>query len=180
MRKFINIVEAHNEPPHGAGDPVTAETAPDILYHGTGPVAAAGILQDSEINANHPVDDDDLGAVVCVTSDHEMGQNFATGFARIQSPYDVGIIFVLDGKAIADEFHTIPYHAETAGAFEYEFRVLGDIPLSMVKDIRIVGDRDLLDEETFIEEMWIDSARHYFLNFSDFSRAIEALKKAAT
>ncbi len=183
MRNFIDIVEALTppvEPEVGAGEPLTPETAPKVLYHGTNPIAAAAIVATGEIRADFPVDDDDLGAVVCVTSDKTMGRNFATEFSRFNSQYDVGVVFEIDGRAVATHTETVPYHAETAGAFEFEYRAQDDIPLSMIRRIHIVGRASRLKDERFIEQLWNDATNNgmsrLFADERAFRVAIAELK----
>jgi hypothetical protein len=184
MRDTIRLVEGKfdQEPEHGAGEVVTADTAPKMLYHGTNPVAGAMIMASGKIRADNPVDDDDLGAVVCATSSKTMARNFATEFERMNSSYDVGVVFEIDGSAAA-QIETVPYHAETAGQFEYEFRIKGDIPLSYVTRVFIVGKGARLKDERFLEKMW-QEARQSFgymfnLNMAQFEDAINKLLLAA-
>lgn len=170
------------EPEYGAGEPLTPETAPDVLYHGTNPIAAALIWKHG-IEATEPVDDDDLGAVVCTTSCPDMGQMFAIEFARFNSEYDVGFVFSIDGKQIASHFEALPYHAETASQNEFEIRVRDDIPKSMITGVRIVGDAKLLRKKSFVEQMWWDMPPHLKQEFRGdramFEMAIKALLDAS-
>ena len=188
MRKYMTIVESifdqDEEPEVGAGEPCTAETCPPILYHGTNPIAAAMIVNMHGIRADMPVDDDDMGAVVCTTSDSKMARNFATEFARLNSPYDVGVVFAIDGKSMLNSAEIIPYHAETAGEFEYEFRIQGDVPRQAITGIKIVGKKALLRSERFIEKMWDDAmdnyeARQFFQTYSTFKAMVEELLRVA-
>lgn len=183
MRNFITIVEALTAPENpevGAGEPLTAETAPKVLYHGTNPIAAAAIVAAGKIEADFPVDDDDLGAVVCVTADKQMGRNFATEFSRFNSQYDVGVVFEIDGRVVAAHAETVPYHAETAGAFEFEYRVQDDIPMAMIRRVHIVGRVSRLKDERFIEQLWKDAVKsgmtRFFADERAFRVAIAELK----
>ena len=190
MRNWINLTESlarwHNEtteePDLGAGKPISVEDAPSLLLHGTNFVAAAAILRKGHIEADFPVDDDDLGAVVCVTSSAEMARNFATEFARFNSEYDVGAIFGIDGKKVAEMHEVIPYHAETASEFEYEYRVIGDIPLSICT-YKVVGMKRRLSSARFLEKVWDDmhesGMRRLFLNQDDFEHWVSVLLNKA-
>lgn len=169
---------APENPIEGAGEVVDAHTAPSVVYHGTNPIAAAAILRSGKFEATHAVDSD--GPVVCVTACPDMGQCFAIEFVRLNSEHDVGFVFALDGKAIADKLTMYPYHAETAGAYEFEYRVEGDIPLSAITGVRMVGDTRLITAddgatEMFFEELWEETPyhlRHHFEGMPDLWRAV--------
>lgn len=166
----------------GAGEVLTPETAPDVLYHGTNPIAAALIMKQG-IEATEPVDDDDLGAVVCTTSCPDIGQMFAIEFARANSDFDVGFVFSIDAKQVVQHAETVPYQAETASFDELEFRVMGDIPRSMITGFKVVGNSSLLRKQSFIEQMWWDMPPHLKQEFRGdramFEMAIKALLDAA-
>lgn len=187
MRNFIDIAgllteslsrwndETDEDPPYGAGEELSKDQIPTILYHGTNPIAAAAILNSGLIEAEYPVDEDGLGQVVCVTSSEEMGRNFATEFVRFNSEYEVGVVFEINGSQISDP--VIPFHAETAGIFEYEFRVKGNIPLSICR-WKIVGDRDLLVSANFLKQLWNDVSESHLRNeFSDRKQFYALIKK---
>jgi hypothetical protein len=177
MRLVEGLLDNADEPKYGAGEIVTTETAPKMLFHGTNPIAAAMIMASGKIRADNPVDDDDLGAVVCATSSKTMGRNFAIEFERLNSSYDVGVVFEIDPRA-AVQIETVPYHAETASQFEYEFRVKGDIPLSYVRRVFIVGKGARLKSERFLENLYEDGRKSFGYTFNlDFGQFAEAMDK---
>lgn len=182
---LLDYKEGDPEPEVGAGDPLTTENAPKILFHGTNPIAAAMIVNQHGIRADNPVDDEDTGAVVCTTSSKTMARNFATEFARLNSPYDVGVVFAIDGVAMVGNTEIVPYHAETAGAFEYEFRIKGDVPRENIKAIKFVGKSARLKSERFLEKMWDDvmdnyEARQFFQTYDTFKAMIQELIRVAS
>jgi hypothetical protein len=187
MRDLIKLVEdaQNDEPEVGAGEPVTQETCPAVLYHGTNPIAATMIVNMHGIKADMPVDGDEMGEAVCTTSDKTMARNFATEFARLNSPYDVGVVFVIDGKRMASFETIVPYHAETAGEFEYEYRIMGDVPRECITGIKIVGKKARLTSERFIEKMWDDvmdhyAARQFFQTYDTFKAMVGELLRVAS
>lgn len=169
-------------PIEGAGDAIDPHAAPEILYHGTNPLAAAAILRTGKIKADWPVDGDE-DAVVCLTQCPDMGKSFAIEFIRLNSQHDVGFVFEIDGKACVKYLRRIyPYHAESAGIFEFEFRIEDDIPLDFVKNIKIVGDAQLLNgdslaSENMFSELWQSAAelrlQHLFQNQQGLWKAVQ-------
>lgn len=169
MRNLINLVEGVE----------TSEQHPTIFYHGTNPLAAAMILKDGYIEATEPVDDDGMGAVVCVTSDEDIGVAFAVEFARFNSSYDVGFVFQLNAHAVVDAIETVPYEAETASMDEHEYRVMGDIPLKQyMTGISIAGDVRLLRDDEYIAKMYKNGMKNpnFAIRFSTLKSFVAALR----
>jgi hypothetical protein len=168
---------------HGAGDLVSPQDAPVALYHGTNFISAAAIVKCGRFEAEDPVDGEELGAVVCFTSDEEMGRNFAIEFVRINSDHPVGAVFQLHGSKIAQTQELYPYHAETAGVFEFEYRATGDIPVKdIVVSVNLVGEVDLLDLDRFIDDAWEGMPYHqrgWFGSLGAFYLAVEKLMNLA-
>ncbi len=130
---------------------------PARIFHGTNPVAAAAILTQDHLRATEPVDDGGLGSVVCVTSRARVARMFAIEFARANSDFDVGVVFILDGAKVKAETDSVRHRAETQGTHdEFEYRIKGDIsPLSKyLLGFRLVGKTRLLNTERFREELW--------------------------
>lgn len=160
---------------------------PDRFYHGTNFIAAAKIVADGQIDAVHPVDDDDLGPVVCVTTERRLGRMFAIEFVRENSRHEIGAVFELDATAIRRDIEAVPHEAETAGSeFEYEYRIKGDIDLSKyLIGIQLVGDIEVLDNpddlDDFVVEVWDgdEEARRLFVTPSRFAAALLALIESA-
>lgn len=170
-------------PPIGAGALLEAAGAPAALFHGTNFVSAAAILRCGTIEAEEPVDGEDLGAVVCLTADEDMGRSFAIEFVRVNSEHPVGAVFRLDGAKVAATQELFPYHAETAGVFEYEYRATGDLTVDgHVISVALVGDVDLLDGDAFLEDAWHEMPTHqkaWFGDMSAFWKAVEGLMDRA-
>lgn len=157
----------------GARRPVSE--VPRVFYHGTNMAAACMILRDGKIRADNPVDDDDLGAVVCVTERERVGRMFAVEFVRTNSEYALGVVFTLDATKVLQDIEAIPYDADTSGTEnEAEYRVMGDIPLKpYCIGIRLVGDLNELrsqnrtmdrrtGEVMTLKERIFNDWRHYF------------------
>jgi hypothetical protein len=165
---------------------------PKLFYHGTNMAAGCMIIRDGSIKATNPVDDDDLGAVVCVTELSEMGHNFAVEFVRTNSEYPVGVVFTLNAEKILRDFNAVPYEAETASDFEGEYRVQADIPLKgYCLGIRLVGDLDELrsqvrsmdrrtGEMQTLKERIFNDWRQYFTSWSQFNNLWTRLLRRAT
>lgn len=162
MRPFQSILEAEN--------------VPRFLYHGTNPVSATLIVVDDVIKADHPVDAD-AGPVVCSTSDPRMARSFAIEFARVNSEYDVGFVFKIDTTQVSHRIY--PYDAETASDNENEYRIQGDVNLSAVVGIKLVGKGVLLRRQNFLQRMYDENRRfligHHGMDFEDFCSAIRTL-----
>ena len=130
---------------------------PARIFHGTNPIAAAAILTQNRLQATEPVDDDGLGQVVCVTSRAKVARMFAIEFARANSEFDVGVVFIIDGTKVKADIDSVRHRADTEGnQDEFEYRVKGDIyPLSnYLLGFRLVGKTRLLDSDRFREELW--------------------------
>jgi hypothetical protein len=170
-------------PPIGVGPLTEPSKAPSALFHGTNFISAAAIVLTDEIEAEEPVDGEELGAVVCLTSDQEMGRNFAIEFVRVNSDHPVGAVFRLDGAKVAGTQDLFPYHAETAGVFESEYRATGSLDLRKhLLGVTLVGDVDLLDRDSFLDETWDEMPAHqkdWFLDLDGFRTAVEALMTLA-
>ena len=166
-------------PPLGAGAIVTPDAAPTVLFHGTNFVSAAAILRSGAIDAEQPVDGEELGDAVCLTSDENMGHSFAIEFLRINSEHPVGAVFSLDGAKVAETQDLFPYHAETAGVFEHEYRATGDLTVEgHVIGVAIVGEVHLLDEDSFLHHVWDGMPsyqRTWFENMDGFRKAVGTL-----
>lgn len=174
MRGLIQIVEATGR-------------LPVRIFHGTNPIAAAAILTQNRIVATEPVDDDGLGAVVCVTSRAKVARMFAIEFARANSEYDVGAVFILDGTKVMADIDSVRHHADTQGTHEeFEYRIKGDIePLTKyLLGVRLVGKTRLLRNEWFREQLWDDYRRQQayyewaFKTIRDFWGALDQLVAA--
>jgi hypothetical protein len=164
-------------PPIGAGALLEPSGAPAALFHGTNFVSAAAIMLCGTIEAEEPVDGEDLGAVVCTTSDEDMGRSFAIEFVRLNSELPVGAVFRLDGPKVAATQELFPYHAETAGVFEHEYRATGDLTVEgHVLSVTLVGETDLLDEDAFLEDAWHDMPAHQKAWFGDMGRFWKAVE----
>lgn len=190
MRNFINIILEHSH------------EEPEFFYHGTNIVAAASILRGNRIEAAEQ-DEHHEGNhhSVSLTTDPEKGADFAIGYVRWNSEMEVGVVFKLDAKAIMQNQYCVPFEAETAGVYEYEYRTWGDIsPLSKyLIDYEVVGDlasimgdsyRDPDDDEDDFEgsdsgfdrrEMmaaYDNYGRYHFADVDDMEEAIsEVLQK---
>lgn len=141
--------------------------------------------------ATEPVDDDDLGAAVCVTAKGDVAEDFANGFMRFGTFEEVGVVLVLDAKKITSDFETLVHEAETASFDEAEYRIRDNItPLAdYLVEIRIVGNRKLLERglsdvnigrlseaSDLIEKMWDDHRRETsFTTIDEFCKGLKAL-----
>jgi len=186
MRNWIDLFEARlvapENPQHGAGEPLTPETAPAVFYHGTNILAALSIIADGEIEAEEQGDDEeyDPGAVVCVTADRKMGRMFAIEFERFNSSEDVGVVFQINGKALASTTQIVPYHAESAGVYEFEYRVEGNIPMSLVTKATIVGKGAKLKSGRYLEHLWDAAKERRMSNLMPYQRFIKVLQELIT
>ena len=185
IRRFMHAVQTLTE--------AAAET-PRFFYHGTNMAAACMILRDGKIRADNPVDDDDLGAVVCVTEREEVGRMFAVEFVRTNSEYPVGVVFTLDAAKVLHDIEAIPYEADTAGTEnEAEHRVKGDIPLKpYCVGIRLVGDlgelrmqtrtmdRETGEMMTLKERIFNDWQRYFPGGWGEFRRLWARLMRRAS
>jgi len=170
IRKLVKLVEGVIE----------RNETPSFFYHGTNPLAATMIFHDGRIEATEPVDDDEMGAVVCVTSDFKIGRMFAIEFERFNSQYDVGFVFELDAPKIMASFNATPYEAETASSDEQEYRIDSDIPLrGYCTGIRIVGDKSLLRNKRYLGQMHEKGCKNFYFGqrFGDFDDFYNALKR---
>ena len=151
---------------------------PKVLYHGTNMMAAAAIVRDRKLCADNPVDDDDIGAVVCTSSSRKVARMFAIEFERHNSRFPVGAVFIINGRALPEDVEVIPYNADTQGSEdEKEFRVIGDIPFDCVLKVALVGETRKLRSERWLERIWDEDAevRRTFGSFASFFNAIKSL-----
>jgi hypothetical protein len=178
IRKLVKLVDSITE------GVVERDEIPQFFYHGTNPLAATMIFQSGCIDADNPVDDDDLGAVVCVTSEFNIGRMFAIEFERCNSQFDVGFVFELDAAKVMESFEAFPYEAETASIDEKEYRIDGDIPLRpYCTGIKIVGDKSLLTNKKYLQQMHKSGCKNFFQfgqRFGDFDDFLGALKRLCT
>lgn len=170
MRNFIDLVEQASE-------------RPEFFYHGTNIVAAASILKDNTIEAFEQ-DEHHEGNhhSVSLTTDADKGRDFAIEYVRTNSALAVGAVFKLDADLILDRYHCVPFEAQTAGEFEYEYRLWDNIwPLkNFLIDFEVVGDRSsLMDEDDPEEldrptmlELFDVYGRHHFYTVDEMEDAI--------
>ena len=181
---IIEGLVAPENPTEGAGEPINQENAPARVYHGTNPIAAAAIWKMGKISPDYPVDGN--APVVCVTECPDMGSCFAYEFARFNSEFDMGFVFEIDSKAVAKTHKMYPYHAETAGAFEFEYRIEGEIDRGQIRGVRLVGEPDRLlyalagRDDDFVDDLW-DAAEDFHLTqfFGSADGLVKALKELA-
>jgi hypothetical protein len=150
---------------------------PNILYHGTNLIAACLIVKDGEIRADYPVDDADLGKSVSTTKSPRIAKMFANEFAREASRLDIGAVFQIDGVSVRNNTEIVHHEAETASENEFEFRVLGNIPLTRVKAVKIIGKKRFLNDDDFLMSLYEDEASRYFSSYTIFYKALTALMK---
>ena len=142
---------------------VEAERTPRFFYHGTNIAAACMIMRDDAIKADNPVDDADMGAVVCVTGRKSIARLFAVEFARVNSEYPVGVIFTLDARKILTDLRGIRHSAETQGSEEEaEYRIQGNLPIKQYcLKINLVGKTRKIQSRTLMNEIYDDWSQYF-------------------
>jgi hypothetical protein len=155
------------------------------LHHGTNLVAACSILRDGRVLASTPVDDDGLGAVVCMSSSYRVGRMFAVEFARTNSDLPVGAVFTFPAARVRAHARTLAHTAETASLDEREHRVQGDVPTTLLQRIRLVGATRLVANERWMEHLYRTTpaariAFHGMDAFWDAAQALVARSRAST
>lgn len=176
MRKWIDVINEHSH------------EEPEFFYHGTNLVSAASILnsncietseQDEHRDGNHES--------VSLTTDAKLGRDFAIEYVRWNSSLSVGAVFKLDAKKLMADHECIPFEAETAGQYEYEYRLWGNIhPLTKyLLGVQIVGDVSTLYDEhdpdpteldrPLMMSFYDDYGYHHFADVDDMEDAIREM-----
>lgn len=161
---------------------------PLFFYHGTNIVAAASILHANCIEASEQDEHrDDNYHSVSLTTDAKLGRDFAIEYVRWNSELEVGVVFKLDAKKLMADHECIPFEAETAGQYEYEYRMWDDVqPLSKyLLGFEVVGDVDSLRDHddpreldrALMMSLYSDYGRNYFHDVDDMEAAILAVLK---
>lgn len=186
MRDWINLFENWHDKDDdgeyiiGSSMKVERDNCPPKFYHGTNIISAVAIFRDGYVEATEQDDDDEY--VVCLTSEHGLGVDFAVEYVRLNSELETGAVFTFDGPRVAGELGVYPFHAETAGVFEHEFRVEGDLSLDYCTGIEIVGRGFGLDNYDYMEDLYesaYEGSHHRpFASFDQFfTKLQEMLKK---
>jgi hypothetical protein len=171
MRQWMNLFEHSHE-------------APLFFYHGTNIVAAASILSSNCINASEQDEHRDGNHhSISLTTNAKLGRDFAVEYVRWNT-LSVGAVFKLAARKLMQDHECIPFEAETAGQYEFEYRLWGDIrPLSKyLLGVQIVGDLSTLYDEHDPDPTELDRplmmafydrfGKHNFRDVDDMEEAI--------